>query len=132
MYWTCIRDPWHCRPADFTESGSAAFVAFTESVDQRIAQRRYIGPEDVGYLTVTKVESIDDYQLVTTCSYITAAEYVKSSEGSDQPDQIFESNSGTTVNTWKLAKDKADQRWRVRQKDAVSDNLGVNECPPKG
>jgi hypothetical protein len=131
-YWKCLRDPWNCRLADFTEPGSVGFTTFTASVDLRISERRYVGPEDVGYLTISKVEPIDDYQLVTTCSYSTAVEYVKSPDGSGQPDEKLPNRTGTTIDTWQLVQNKTDQRWRVRQRVAVSfSQEGVNECPPK-
>jgi hypothetical protein len=131
-YWACFRDPWNCNPAEFTEAGSQAFTAFTASVDQGISERRYVGPEDVGYTTITKVEPIDDYQLVTTCAYSTAVEYVKSPDGSDQPDQRLPSSSGTVINTWQLVQDKTNQRWKLRRKDELSTVREVNQCPPKG
>jgi hypothetical protein len=130
-YWACFRDPWNCRPADFTERGSSAFTSFTASVDRRISEGRYIGSEDLGYTTITKVESIDDYQLVTTCSYSTGFVYVKSPEGSGQPDQRFPNVAETIINTWQLVKDQADQRWKIRQKDELSTVREVNQCPPK-
>jgi hypothetical protein len=130
-YWACFRDPWNCRPADFTEPGSSAFTSFTASVDRRVSEGRYIGPEDLGYTAITKVESIDDYQLVTTCSYSTGFVYVKSPEGSGQPDQRFPNVAETIINTWQLVKDQADQRWKIRQKDELSTVREVNQCPPK-
>jgi hypothetical protein len=131
-YWACLRDPWNCSVADFNEPGSSGFTAFKASIDLRISERRYVGPEDVGYLTITKVEPIDDYQLVTTCSFGTAVEYVKSPDGSGQPDERLPNRTGTTINTWQLVQDKVSQRWKVRQKLAVSiSQEEVNECPPK-
>jgi hypothetical protein len=131
-YWKCVRDPWNCRPADFTEPGSPALAAFTASVDLRISERRYVGPEDVGYLSITKIESIDDYQLVTTCSFSGAVDYVKSPDGSGEPDRPLPNASETTINTWRLVQDRVDQRWKIRQKDELSTVREVNECPPKG
>jgi hypothetical protein len=131
-YWACLRDPWNCNPADFTEPGSSAFTTFTASVGLRISERRYVGPEDVGYTTITKVEPIDDYQVVTTCAYSTGIDYVKAPDGSGQPDQRLPSSSGTVVNTWRLVQDKVDQRWKIRQKDEISSVKEVNECPAKG
>jgi hypothetical protein len=131
-YWKCFRDPWNCRPADFTEPGSPALAAFTASVDLRIRQRQYFGPEDVGYTTITKVEPVDDYQLVTTCSYSTGVEYVKSPEGSDQPDQRLPYPAETIINTWKLVQDKTDQSWKLRERNELSTVREVNQCPPKG
>jgi hypothetical protein len=131
-YWACFRDPWNCNPADFTEPGSQAFTAFTTSVDEVIKKRTYVGPEDVGYTTITKVEPVDDYQLVTTCSFSTGVEYVKSPDGSDQPDQALPYPAETIINTWQLVQDKADKRWKLRQRNELSTTKGVNECPPKG
>jgi hypothetical protein len=131
-YWACFRDPWNCRPADITEAGSRALTAFTESVDRRITLRQYVGSEDVGYMTITKVEPVDDYQLVTTCAFTTAVDYVKSAEGSDQPDQALPHTPETITNTWKLVQDKADRRWKIRQLIELSTVKEVNECPPKG
>jgi hypothetical protein len=131
-YWACIRDPWNCRPADFTEPGSPAFADSVAGVDRRVNERRYVGPEDVGYTTITKVEPVDDYQLVTTCAFTTAVDYVKAQEGSGQPDQRLPSASGTVINTWQLVQDKADGRWKLRQRNELSTVKEVNECPPKG
>jgi hypothetical protein len=130
-YWACIRDPWNCRPADFTEPGSPAFASGKASVEQRISERRYVGPEDVGYTTITKVEAVDGYQLVTTCSYSTPVEYVKSPEGSDQADQRLPNVAETITNTWQLVQDKTDQRWKLRQRNELSTVRDVNQCPPK-
>jgi hypothetical protein len=131
-YWKCFRDPWNCDPADLSEPGSPALADGNASVERRISERRYVGPEDVGYTVVTKIEPIDDYQLVTTCSYTTAVDYVKSPEGSDLPDTPLPSASGTVINTWQLVQNKTDQRWKLRQRNELSSVKGVNECPPKG
>jgi hypothetical protein len=130
-YWKCYRDPWNCNPADFNEPGSQGFAAAMASLDLRISERRYVGPDDVGYTAITKVEPIDDYQLVTTCSYTTAVDYVKSPDGSDQPDQRLPSSSGTVINTWQLVQDKSSQRWKLRQRSEISTTIEVNQCPPK-
>jgi hypothetical protein len=130
-YWKCVRDPWNCDPADFTEPGSLGFKAFTVSVDRRISERRYVGPEDVGYTTITKVEPIDGSQLVTTCTYGTGVEYVKSPEGSDQPDQRLPNVAETVIETWQLVRDQPNQPWKLRRKDELSTVREANQCPPK-
>jgi hypothetical protein len=131
-YWKCYRDPWNCNPADFNEPGSPGFAAAMASLDRRISERRYVGPEDVGYTTITKVEPIDDYQLVTTCSYSTGFDYVKSPDGSSQPDQRLPNSADTIINTWQLVQGKTDKGWKLRQANQLSIVNGVNQCPPEG
>jgi hypothetical protein len=130
-YWKCYRDPWNCDPADFNEAGSAALEDTKASVQRRISVRQYIGPEDVGYMVVTKVEPIDDYQLLTTCSYTNGVVYVKSPDGSGQPDQALPTAKETIINTWQLVQSKTDQRWKLRQLNELSTVKEVNQCPPK-
>jgi hypothetical protein len=131
-YWACYRDPWNCRPADFTEPNSPAFAASVTSLDKAISAREYVGPEDIGYMTVTKVEPVDGYQLVTTCSYTTGFVYVRAPDGSGQADQRLPNISETIINTWQLVQDKVDQRWKLRQLNELSTVRDVNQCPPKG
>lgn len=129
-YWDCLRRPELCDIGATTLAGSDAFNAFTATVEDLKAGGLFVGDEDVGYLTITSIEPLDDHTLVTSCWWSTGVLYVKPAIDGAQP--VVQNNTpGTIRQADEFVQDPSDGEWKLRRSDVIEQIAEVNERPPE-